>query len=68
MVTFQAKVKIDGVVHVIDWDASNKVSIPSTLEAAVTSPELVRLMNALRSLRLWMDSSLKQEIRLERAE
>ena len=68
MVTFQAKVKIDGVIHVIDWDASNKVSIPSTLEAVVTSLELVRLMNALRSLCLWMDSSLKQEIRLERAE
>lgn len=66
MTTYEAKIKISDTVYTINWDASDKVSIPAELEAVITSPELIRILTAFRSLRLWMDSDAKQEIRITR--
>ena len=68
MVTFQAKVKINDVIYTIDWDATEKISIPEGLDDAITSPELISLMQIMRTLRLWMNELTKQEIRMMRTE
>lgn len=66
MVTFQAKVKISDTIYTLDWDANDKLTIPSEFEAVVTSQELVRILTVFHSMRLWMDSDAKQEIRMTR--
>jgi hypothetical protein len=68
MVTYEAKVKIDGTIHTFNWDANEKIAIPTALQDAITSPELVRLLSIFRALRTWMDTAEKQEIRISRTE
>jgi len=68
MVTFEAKMKINDIDHIITCTANNKLCIPEALELALTSDELVKLLTLIKSLIFWMDTAAKKEFNLKRTD
>lgn len=68
MVSFEAKIKIDGTEYSIFWDFEDKISIPLALTAVLTSEEMIQLVTALRALKFWMSDPSKKKIVMDRDE
>jgi hypothetical protein len=64
--TFGAKIKIDSILYSVTWDVDDKITIPSELTAVLSSEEMIQLIIALRSIKLWMDVSVKKKIVMDR--
>jgi len=68
MARFEAKMKINDVDYLITCSENDKLFIPDELESVLTSDELVRLLNILKSLMVWMDSAAKKEVNVKRTD
>lgn len=66
MTTFEAKIKIDSVLYSVTWDVDDKITIPSELTTVLSSEEMIQLIIALRSIKLWMDVPVKKKIVMDR--
>lgn len=66
MVRFEAKMKINDVDYLVTCSENNKLCISDELESVLTSDELVRLLNILKTLIFWMGTAAKKEVNVKR--